>query len=190
MSKATKPEHNTNSETTSPSTPEPRVLNAVREFEHGRQRAKKSAHTASWREEKARKRQVKTQRAQTLFEPPAAHRQKGGHVKVQGIDRDERDLDGSDSDEAFDVEFIETPKWREQKLEVDLTNLIRPTKARRSKAGDFEVIPSVRSVLVLDDRDFAMVEDDEPWEYLSAGDDDSERKPAIPSYAEVAANSR
>ncbi|KAK7695236.1 hypothetical protein QCA50_002426 [Cerrena zonata] len=192
---ATNPSTNTTTEVTNtnaPITSEPRVLKAVREFEHGRQRAKKSARTESWKAEKVAKRQLKAQRAQgTLVEGIPIHRsRKGGFVH---LDRDETSLDESDSaEEAFDIEVVETPKWREDKLEVDLTKLIRPSKARRSKAGDFELIPSVRSVLVLEDavldRGFDSIEDDEPWEYLSAAGDDAEHN--IPSYAEVAANTR
>lgn len=199
--------------TNTPITSEPRVLKAVREFEHGRQRAKKSARTEIWKAEKVAKRQLKAQRAQgTLEGIPIQRSRKGGFVH---LDRDETSLDESDSaEEALDIEVIETPKWREGKLEVDLTKLIRPSKARRSKgmfisfvccgvqfdqwltlgdvAGDFELIPSVRSVLVLEDavldRGFDSIEDDEPWEYLSAVGDDAEHD--IPSYAEVAANTR
>lgn len=202
----------TTTEATAPISSEPRVLKAVREFEHGRQRAKKSARTEIWKADKAAKRQLKAQKAQgTLEGPPIQHRsKKAGFAR---LDRDETLLDESDSaEEAFDVEVIETPKWSEDnRLEVDLTKLIRPSKARRSKgmfisfvccgvrfdqwlnlddvAGDFELIPSVRSVLVLEDavldRGIDSIEDDEPWEYLSAAGDDAEHN--ILSYAEVAA---
>lgn len=206
----TTPTNPTTTEVALPNTSEVRVLKAVREYEHGRQRAKKSARTEIWKAEKAAKRQLKAQKAQGTLEGIPVHRsRKAGFTR---LDRDETFLDESDSaEEAFDVEVVETPKWREDKLEVDLTKLIRPSKARRSKgmflsfaccgvrfdqwlhirdvAGDFELIPSVRSVLVLEDavldRGFDDLDDDEPWEYLSAGGDDAEHN--IPSYAEVAA---
>lgn len=52
--------------------------------------------------------------------------------------------------------------------------------------SDFEVVPSVRSVIVLDD--FSPdVPADEPWEYLSDSDSDSSSSTSTspPTYAQV-----
>ncbi|THH30231.1 hypothetical protein EUX98_g3943, partial [Antrodiella citrinella] len=69
-------------------------------------------------------------------------------------------------------------------LEVDLTEFLKPAKARKVKraVGDFEVLPSVRQVLVLDDRLDGELEVDEPWEHLSLDGEDEKTF----SYAEVA----
>jgi len=53
--------------------------------------------------------------------------------------------------------------------------------------GDFEVIPHIRSVIVLDDNTPDGFGEDEPWEYVS--NPDSEPNKGL-SYAEVAALSK
>ncbi|KAI0082166.1 hypothetical protein K474DRAFT_1655499 [Panus rudis PR-1116 ss-1] len=200
----------TATETTNPPL-ETRVLKAVREFEHGRQRARKSAETSHWKEQKARHRQLKADRAQGVIHPPSAYlRPRQGRARAQDVVHDERVLsDDSDWDapEAAEPEPVDSPRqWRGEALEVDLMNLAKPAKKRKSKgmhiflsvplqcdligsiaAGDFEVIPKMPSVIVLEDCRTPTPEDDEAWECLSAASDDVDRKRPVPSYAEVAA---
>ena len=66
-----------------------------------------------------------------------------------------------------------------------------------SIAGDFEVIPPVRSVVVLDDFDFPSnvpplghydAADDDAWEHISASDGEEVIK--APSYAQIASSGR
>ncbi|TBU26798.1 hypothetical protein BD311DRAFT_808144 [Dichomitus squalens] len=72
-------------------------------------------------------------------------------------------------------------------LEVHLGQLIKPGKARKSKAGDFEVVSEMPAVIALDDQMPDDAELDEPWEHISA-DELDEKRPSAPSYATVLAN--
>ncbi|KAF8492792.1 hypothetical protein F5888DRAFT_874691 [Russula emetica] len=77
-----------------------------------------------------------------------------------------------------------------QDREVSLSALVRPVKPRGAKAkakeGEFEFLPSVKNVIVLDDAESNAP--DEPWEYISSvGGDDEARK--IFSYAEIVSKS-
>jgi len=68
--------------------------------------------------------------------------------------------------------------------QVQLADLIVTKKPRRQgKDGDFEVIPPVRSVIVLDDPVTPDMDFDEPWEHIYGVDDDM---PSYePSYAKI-----
>ncbi|TCD70097.1 hypothetical protein EIP91_004826 [Steccherinum ochraceum] len=192
----------------------------AREFEHGRQKAKKSARTQAWREEKARARRVKAGEYAAATPPALATTAKrtrsGFHAPGARSDWD----DEVDADDEWMRNWIEEEagealdgsrivRSESGRLEVDLTNLMKPAKPRKAKRGmsssvvlaqaldadlwllfvvtadsDFEVLPSVRQVVVLDDRlDGGELEADEPWEHL---DVDGEDEKAF-SYAEVAA---
>ncbi|KAJ7573475.1 hypothetical protein C8J56DRAFT_804401 [Mycena floridula] len=74
----------------------------------------------------------------------------------------------------------------EVKFDVKLADLIiAPRKPLKRSDSEFEVIPHLKSVIVLDDiasNDFGI---DEPWEHVF-GDDDSDVK--APSYATVLAS--
>lgn len=190
----------------------------VREFEHGRQKAKKTARTQNWREDKAHRRRVKTGEAVSVSAPPQpAKRGARGTYRESGVRPDwEEGWSAEDAHDEFLHDAMEEWEHGEGagrivrsesgKLEVDLTNLMKPAKARRGKRGmflhhphpeivvrsrrrrctamgDFEVLPSVRQVVALEDRLEDELELDEPWEHLSANGDDE--KPF--SYAEIAA---
>ncbi|TFY51090.1 hypothetical protein EVG20_g11171, partial [Dentipellis fragilis] len=76
---------------------------------------------------------------------------------------------------------------REQRVQVRLADLVRPSRTRSAKKGvehGFEVIPHVRSVIVLDDGAADEMELDEPWEYVSSEGEEDKR---APSYAEILA---
>lgn len=186
-------------------------LKDVREFEHGRQKAKKTARTQVWHEA----RRIKAGEVWTLS--PPYHRKrvgsKGTFASVHpdwAVDR----WTAQDADDEWIREFVEeernahgSPVVRSEggRLEVDLTNLMKPAKTRKGNrgtfqrsrvrswkrvlihrvaAGDFEVLPSVvRQVVALDDRLDGELEADEPWEHLSADGEDEK----VFSYAEVAA---
>jgi len=80
---------------------------------------------------------------------------------------------------------------RRASREVRLTDLIRPSKAQKSRVpeSDFEVVPHVRSVIVLDDfAETGEAELDEPWEHLSS-ESEEEGKKAL-SYAEIVSKAK
>jgi len=74
-----------------------------------------------------------------------------------------------------------------QDREVSLSAFVRPVKAKaKSKEGEFEFLPPVKNVIVLDDAESNVPS--EPWEYVSSvGGDDEARK--IFSYAEIVSKS-
>jgi len=78
-------------------------------------------------------------------------------------------------------------------LEVALEDLIRVGKVRKGRVGDFEVIPSIPSVIVLDDKTFADSVLDEAWEHIpkDSPEDIVEKTNGIaPSYAQVVSATR
>jgi len=104
-----------------------------------------------------------------------------------------RDLDVStETDWECEEAEVYSVAWNvmeDRKKEVDIISFARPGKPRKSKAGDFEVIPKVRSVVVLDDRMNADLEIDDPWEHIDADDSDSGSSQKT-SYAEVVTHLR
>ncbi|KAH8094675.1 hypothetical protein BXZ70DRAFT_352992 [Cristinia sonorae] len=170
------------------------TLKDVREFEHGRQKAKKTARTQSWREDKAVRRSMKVAGLATAPPPQPTKRTRGSFQAPPPSDRPDREDEWAaiDAEQELFKEFIEEHEGnrivRSESggLEVDLTNLMKPAKARKSKrvVGDFEVLPSLRQVVALDDRLDGELEADEPWEHLSATDEDDSKDA---SYAKVAA---
>lgn len=169
------------------------TLKSTRDFQHSRQRAMKTVQVKNWKEEKAWNRHVKLElrKLQPNLPPAPQPTRRPGRGTVGGFrqsERSDRDLDVSTkSDWELSEEEEIVPTWRSQeKIEVDLTHLMRAAKPRKSKTGDFEVIPKVRSVVVLDERLEAGPEIDDPWEYVSADDEDTKR-PAL-SYAEAVTN--
>ncbi|KAL7284999.1 hypothetical protein ACG7TL_000088 [Trametes sanguinea] len=72
-------------------------------------------------------------------------------------------------------------------LEVHLGQLLKPGKMRRSKAGEFELIPGMPTVIALDEHAAEDAELDEPWEHISA-DELDEKRVAPPSYATIVAS--
>jgi len=75
--------------------------------------------------------------------------------------------------------------------EVKLAELVTTKKPRKGKAGDFEVIPHVRHVIVLDDFTGHDLSIEEPWECIEGESDEDSHSDAssskAPSYAAVLA---
>jgi hypothetical protein len=89
--------------------------------------------------------------------------------------------------------------------DVKLADLVTAGKPKKSKGtcpssqiflfhgtqetteGDFEVVPHIRSVIVLDDFSGDEKDVEEPWEHIQLGDDFDEKLINGPSYAEVVA---
>ncbi|EPQ60191.1 hypothetical protein GLOTRDRAFT_134918 [Gloeophyllum trabeum ATCC 11539] len=172
------------------------ILKAVRAFEHNRQRAKKA-------EDHARTK-VKKERSKILPEPVKSTGGKAGaggkgSRKTKPIGTwDEADVVVG----AEDATVVSSPakSWaanliRPEKTEVKLADLISANrKSSRPRDSDFEMIPHVPSVIVLDDT-FLIEEEtsnagpDEPWEHiLSVEDEDA--KANAPSYAQVVSQSQ
>lgn len=67
---------------------------------------------------------------------------------------------------------------------VQLADLVISKKPRRKiQDGDFEFVPPVRSVIVLDDNTTPEIDFDEPWEHIYGTDDN---RTSEPSYADIA----
>ncbi|VDB86284.1 unnamed protein product [Peniophora sp. CBMAI 1063] len=73
------------------------------------------------------------------------------------------------------------------RCEVSLADLIKPARSQRKpgKSSDFEIVPRVREVIALDDRNDGP-EPDEAWEVVSSDGEDDGR--AVMSYADIVAN--
>lgn len=116
-----------------------------------------------------------------------------GRAGVRGV-RYEAELEEGEDEDVLDEE-VEEPqevRWEEhvfdhdlnavakvEQVTVDLSNIMRPGKVRSSKAGDFEVVPTLRSVVALDDhfaggapmpQDLGYDDGDGEWEYLDGLD--------------------
>ncbi|KAF8655371.1 hypothetical protein AX16_003068 [Volvariella volvacea WC 439] len=168
--------------------------------DHERQRAKKAEDVAKMRARKAQN-----------LSASAAH--SGGNVTsklsvpkrpsstsasaVSDMDIKLSLMEGMEIVESFNWQPV-SPDWKlnhvdtrspsDARTEVKLADLITTStrKPRKRAEHDFEFIPHVRSVLVLDDAAAPEVTFDEPWEHIY-GEDDT--KPAFkgPSYASVVA---
>ncbi|KAK0234205.1 hypothetical protein IW262DRAFT_1452740 [Armillaria fumosa] len=135
-----------------------------RAYEHNRQRVKKAADVAKMRQKK--------RSGSPLFKVDRGlASEKSRRLRADDVDP----LDGV---------FVESTHRDEagppasRKPEVKLSDLL-VWKQDRKKEPDFEVIPHIRSVIVLDDftPDLAA---DEPWEHI-----DAEPVSKAPSYAQV-----
>ncbi|KAK0501138.1 hypothetical protein EDD18DRAFT_1348626 [Armillaria luteobubalina] len=135
-----------------------------RAYEHNRQRVKKAADVVKMRQKK--------REGSPLFKlDRGLASEKSRRLRADDVDP----LDGVFVESAHRDE-ASPPKSR--KPEVRLSDLL-VRKQDRKKEPDFEVIPHIRSVIVLDDftPDLAA---DEPWEHI-----DAEPVSKAPSYAQV-----
>ena len=119
------------------------------------------------------------------------------------------DEGGKEAPEEGEMDWVtESPGAERQREEVALADIAKPGRRRRQgkkckscrsahllmptitplfAAGDFEVVPGSRSVIVLDDYELPEPSVNEPWECLDLDDEDRETSQK-PSYAEVVAN--
>ncbi|KAG7451837.1 uncharacterized protein BT62DRAFT_267413 [Guyanagaster necrorhizus] len=152
----------------SPSFPSLRTIKDQRAYEHNRQRVKKAADVFKMRQKK-----------KSGPPPPKLDRgtasEKDRRLRADDVDP----LDGILVESARRDDTPPLPRSSEVKLS-DLIVRKQDTK----KDSDFEVIPHVRSVIVLDDftPDLAA---DEPWEYIYGESDDEGEVAHKPSYAQV-----
>ncbi|KAF9069309.1 hypothetical protein BDP27DRAFT_1325677 [Rhodocollybia butyracea] len=168
-----------------------------RAYEHDRQRRKRSEEFVKKREARS----LETMIFRGLKGDAASMREKSIR-KEKRIEAKQRGAGAAD-DEGDVIQGVRsTGTWKEpstaNQSEVKLADLITPgsiRKSRKNKDSDFEVIPAVRSVIVLDE--LAFMQDtprprdlEQDWEhvYHSDGDDyDSSSSTADPNltYAKV-----
>ncbi|TFK56924.1 hypothetical protein OE88DRAFT_1803556 [Heliocybe sulcata] len=169
------------------------ILKAIRAFEHNRQRTKRA-------EDHVRAK-AKKERSKAL--PESVKSTGGAGGKAARKSRSRGVWDDADTPAALDGENSISPlpkSWassarRPETTEVKLADLISTkTKPPKSKAADsdFEFIPHMPSVIVLDDT--FLIEDsnggpDEPWEHI-LGVEDEDAKANAPSYAQVVSKSQ
>ncbi|KAJ3984912.1 hypothetical protein F5890DRAFT_1474154 [Lentinula detonsa] len=165
-----------------------------RAFEHDRQRAKRT-------EDYIRTQEVKAFRTLSKPTPALSERQ-----KKDVSTRKDRPIGSSVLDDEADLHSIlegvrnpiatKEPSTVQQNVEVKLVDLIKPgsiRKTRKNKDSEFELIPAVRPVIVLDEvafmRDTPPPRDlEQEWQHIYHSDsDDSETSVPTPSptYANV-----
>lgn len=174
-------------------TPSPTVLKAVREYEHTRKFSRK---TAEHRERLAHKGHSPLTRVSATcpYCLPSKHNRHIGPKMMFA-----KGLRLKIDDEAWDGTPDVTEDWvadvesRTEAVEVPLAELLKTGKARktRQKAGDFEFVPNVRSVIILEESAVSAPDVDEPWEHVDWDEDDpdgSHTDVQALSYAEILAN--
>ncbi|PFH49802.1 hypothetical protein AMATHDRAFT_41299 [Amanita thiersii Skay4041] len=148
-------------------------LKEVRAYEHSRQRAKKTAEFANLRAKK-----TQACRSTARKQPLQPRISKRAVFKALQFD-DTEVID--DYPLFYGVKDVEEPNIPRVRHEVRLTDFVVTAKKNiRGSENDFEVVPHVRSVVVLEDNP-QDIDIDEPWEYI-----DSMDEPTLPiSYAKV-----
>lgn len=196
------------------------ILKAVRAYERDRQRSKKTKERTERERERERHRAAAASATPTPDGRPCRHcpstspsaRRTGLTLTLTSASTKEdtslaHGTPGSPLVEEIIADVVERETRARGSLEVQLAQLVKPAKARRSKgahpflffasvqgligrlgaAGEFELVPAIPLVIALDD---ALAEDaelDEPWEHISA-DELDEKRAAPPSYATVVAS--
>ncbi|KAF8904306.1 hypothetical protein CPB85DRAFT_1255358 [Mucidula mucida] len=161
-----------------PSIPSVLALKDRRAFEHERQQARKTGDRKS--------RVYRYERFNYHGHGLSLAKQK--QMRPDELDRLEGIVEPGDINGHWDDEFFVPSKGLSSEVHLgDFLNAKTKVRSvRRKKDSDFEVVPSVRSVIVLDD--FSPdVPADEPWEYLSDSDSDSSSSTSTspPTYAQV-----
>ncbi|KAI0347896.1 hypothetical protein BDW22DRAFT_26541 [Trametopsis cervina] len=152
------------------------ALKATREHEHGRNSALKAAR---------RKKKGGDPKVLRVLPTPRSHIVRGWELR----DDEDEDEEMGDTDWVAAVDRDERPDMHE----VPLAELLKPAKPRHrdQKAGDFEVVPGMPTVIALDEQMVPGPEAvEEDWETLDFVNDDQDSRSSyqMPSYAEVAAN--
>jgi len=168
-------------------TPVPAVIPGLsketRAHEHHRQRLKKTTETANLR---ARKLASATKQL-SLSQPRTSTN------KVHKGSDSSEDVADVDDVPVYDANRVEEqPELISGRSEISLADFVVTRKTRKGIDNDFEVIPHVRSVIILDDKQPHDIEIDEPWEYINGVDEDHRRSdPVKPSsYAKVVAQAK
>jgi len=153
----------------------------IRAYEHDRKKVKKAAELAK------RKAQNSPAWSRVLHEPkthssnPISFSGKHEKLRVEDVDP----LEGLECDgDVRRMPHSPASRGVPHKREVKLADLITARKPRKGNDGDFEVIPHVRSVIVLDDFAGLDLTVDEPWEYIR-GQCEEDGIARARSYAEI-----
>jgi len=155
------------------------VLRDVRAYERDRQRVKKAAELAKTREMKSRNAIERRNRWGPWADKPKKTVVRTGKTGwFLWKEAAEGELEKVEQLEADSPPTPAAPK----RGEVKLADLITPQKPRKTKGGDFEVIPPPRSVIVLDDFTINDMDLDGPWEHVPRGED--EKRNSL-SYAQI-----
>jgi hypothetical protein len=189
-------------------------LKDLRAFEHNRQRVKKAADVAKMRARKAAavnpSRVIKSPRDCPLPSQKEKLLREEDVDALDGVFAPTLTLDGTKRRESLITPF--EPVKREVKLE-DLVVTPQKKAGRKTRGklasvlasatltfeyvdGDFEVVPHVRAVIVLDDNaDVHDMDVDEAWEHVTLDNDDDEASSSSDggepvSYAKIAAAGR
>ncbi|KAI1790981.1 hypothetical protein LXA43DRAFT_1143920 [Ganoderma leucocontextum] len=181
------------------------VLKAKRAYDRDRQRAKKRKERA----ERERERNTALAPVQAVHSREGSGRHAGGggrgNAKPRLVTAEDKDVAmlplPTSPVEGIIADVVEramlargdavpvsvTIMATTQPRSVDIEQLMKPAKVRKSKAGDFEVVSDMPVVIALDDQIPDEAELDEPWEHISA-DELDEKRESPPSYATVLAN--
>ncbi|KAI0370014.1 hypothetical protein BV20DRAFT_966996 [Pilatotrama ljubarskyi] len=173
------------------------VLKAVRAYERDRKRAKKTKERTERERERERERLIG--RGAATDGRACRHCRDGSGRRTGGaatpVDVKE-DTVLSPPEATCVEEIIADVVEREGRargelevgrpLEVHLEALAKPGKSRRSKTGEFELIPGMPVVIALEDH-AEEAELDEPWEHISA-DELDEKRVEPRSYATIVAS--
>ena len=194
----------------------PTYVKDVREFEHGQRFAKKNVEHKMWKAHRkhdfwsegfhpacalCRSTPPPRERAWLHGRPNTMRHVKGAYVRVD---------DDDDVLDVPEVDWVADVGDKPASIEVSLAELMKPAKKRRSrqkgmsrlplgrrktgahtsdpKADDFELVPSVRSVIALEDSSASEPEVDDPWECVDWEKDDLDGGRAhapAPTFAEI-----
>ncbi|KAG6917373.1 hypothetical protein DXG01_002748 [Tephrocybe rancida] len=170
-------------------------LKESRAREHDRQRLKKAAALL---QRTARKTQLPVPGA---CWPTKAHTPHTGSVRGPGVRVDDNEEEQGVEENEVEWGDVTSPLSSRvadelgaiERPEVALSDLLISSsrKPRHSRvARDFEIVPALRSVIVLDDFSVPELDPDEPWEHVYASDASESPAPAPTpelSYAKIAA---
>jgi len=149
-----------------------------RTWEHDRQRTRRAADFVKMR----------TRKSQWAPRSDNAKRASGARYSLDGDEACEDVPAAVPLEDTRDAKYAELDALGDSRLEVPLAALVTSRKSRKGKGlGDFEFVPSVRSVIALDDNVIPDLDVEEPWEHVYG--DDNEDFPSVskgPSYAAVA----
>ncbi|THV00601.1 hypothetical protein K435DRAFT_854530 [Dendrothele bispora CBS 962.96] len=140
-------------------------LRDQRAYEHERQRSKKAADLAKAKARKGQWSLLTYDSKRSLSSSPTRNPEKSKRLRPEEMEALER-----------------TP--RAMSSEVKLADLIssksvRKPRVRKGKDSDYEVVPHVRSVIVLDDIMARDVSFDEPWEHVEHSDSDDSSSDSV-----------
>ncbi|KAK7464313.1 hypothetical protein VKT23_006481 [Stygiomarasmius scandens] len=168
-------------------------LKDQRAFEHDRQRSKKAADLAKAKARKGQWSLLTYDSKRAFSRSPTRTPEKSKRFKPEEVEALETATTGNVRGDVTARRDRPTSTG-DTKSEVKLADLIssgsvRKPRARKGKDSEYEVVPHVRSVIVLDDVVTHDVSFDEPWEHIDHSDsDDSDsaaRKGSKKTYADI-----